>query len=109
MLTAVSTWSAPRAGTEEAFEEHYLATHVPLAQKVPNTIGLMLIRTGVGLPGEESAFYRAVVMSFEDRTAFETAIRSPQWEALRTDTAAMIERFGVTLLTGMGKPETIGL
>jgi uncharacterized protein (DUF1330 family) len=69
----------------------------------------MLIRTAAALPGEESAFYRAVVMSFEDRAAFETAIGSPQWEALRADTASMIERFGVTLLTGMGEPETVEL
>lgn len=109
MFTAFSTWSAPHRGMEDEFEEHYRSTHVPLAQQVPNAIALTLMRTAAGLPGEPSAFYRAVVMSFEDEAAFEAATRSPQWEALRADTASMIERFGVTLLTGMGEPETVEL
>jgi uncharacterized protein (TIGR02118 family) len=107
MFTAVSTWSAPNAGMEEAFEEHYRSTHVPLAQKVPNTIGLTLIRTAAALPGEPSAFYRAVVTSFPDAATFEAATRTPQWDSLRADTALMIERFGVRLLTGMGAREVI--
>lgn len=109
MFTAISTWSAPHPGTEAAFEEHYRSTHVPLARKVPNTIALTLMRTHAALPGEQSAFYRTVVMSFEDEAAFEAATRSAQWEALRADTMSMIERFGVTLLTGMGEPETVEL
>jgi len=109
MFTAISTWSAPHPGLEDAFEEHYRSTHVPLAQKVPNTIALTLMRTDAALPGEQSAFYRTVVMSFEDEAAFEAATRSPQWVALRSDTALLIERFGVTLRTGMGEPETVEL
>jgi uncharacterized protein (TIGR02118 family) len=107
MFTAVSTWSAPSAGMEEAFEEHYRSTHVPLARKVPDTIGLTLIRTAAALPGEQSAFYRAVVTSFRDEATFEAATLTPEWDSLRADTALMIERFGVRLLTGMGAPEVI--
>ena len=107
MFTAFSTWSFPRPGDEEAFEEHYWSTHVPLAQRIPNTAGMVLTRTSDALPGERPAFYRAVVMSFPDKAAFEAATRTPQWEALRADSASIIERFGVSLLTGMGEPETI--
>ena len=107
MFTAVSTWSAPGAAVADAFEEHYRSTHVPLAQAVPNTLGLMLIRTAAALPGEQSAFYRAVVMSFADEASFAAATRTPQWDSLRADSALMIERFGVRLLTGMGVPEII--
>jgi len=107
MFTAVSTWSAPRPGLEDAFEEHYRSTHVPLALKVPNTIALTLIRTATALPGEQPAFYRAVVTSFPDEATFEATTHTPEWDTLRADTALMIERFGVTLLTGMGAPETL--
>lgn len=48
-------------------------THVPLAQKVPNTIALM--RAAAKLSGEQSAFHRAVVMSFEDEATSEEASR----------------------------------
>ena len=107
MFTAVSTWSFPRAGEEEAFETHYWDVHVPLAQQVPHTAELILTRTAYALPGEQPAFYRAVVMSFPDQQAFEAATRTPQWEALRSDSASMIERFGVHLLTGMGEPQGV--
>ena len=107
VFTAVSTWSFPRSGEEEAFEEHYWSVHVPLAQRVPRTAELVLMRTAHALPGEQPAFYRAVVMSFPDQEAFEAATRTREWEALRSDSATMIERFGVRLLTGMGEPQTI--
>jgi hypothetical protein len=48
-----------------------------------------------------------VVTSFRDAATFEAATRTPQWDSLRADTALMIERFGVRLLTGMGAPEII--
>ena len=107
MFTAVSTWSFPRPGEEQAFEEHYWNVHVPLAQRIPNTAELVLTRTAYALPGEQPAFYRAVVMSFPDQQAFEAATRTPEWDELRSDSAAIIERFGVQLLTGMGEPETV--
>jgi uncharacterized protein (TIGR02118 family) len=107
VFTAVSTWSFPRPGEEEAFEEHYWSVHVPLAQRIPRTAELVLTRTAYALPGEQPAFYRAVVMSFPSQEAFEAATRTPEWEALRGDSASMIERFGVRLLTGMGEPQAI--
>lgn len=107
VFNAVSTWSFPRPGEEEAFEEHYWSVHVPLAQRVPHTAELILTRTTHALPGEQPAFYRAVVMSFPSQAAFEAATRTPEWEALRSDSASLIERFGVQLLTGMGEPQPV--
>jgi uncharacterized protein (TIGR02118 family) len=107
VFNAVSTWSFPRPGEEQAFEEHYWSVHVPLAQRVPHTAELSLTRTAHALPGEQPAFYRAVVMSFPSQEAFEAATRSPEWEALRSDSASLIERFGVRLLTGMGEPQAV--
>lgn len=107
VFNAVSTWSFPRPGEEQAFEEHYWSVHVPLAQRVPHTAELVLTRTAHALPGEQPAFYRAVVMSFPSQEAFEAATRTPEWEALRNDSASLIERFGVRLLTGMGEPHAV--
>jgi uncharacterized protein (TIGR02118 family) len=107
VFTAVSTWSFPRAGEEQAFEEHYWSVHVPLAQRIPHTVELVLTRTAYALPGEQPAFYRAVVMSFADQAAFEAATRTEEWDALRSDSASMIERFAVRLLTGMGEPQAV--
>jgi uncharacterized protein (TIGR02118 family) len=107
VFNAVSTWSFPRPGEEQAFEEHYWSVHVPLAQRIPHTAELILTRTAYALPGERPAFYRAVVMSFPSQEAFDAATRTPEWEALRSDSASLIERFGVRLLTGMGEPQAV--
>ncbi|MDX6604675.1 MAG: hypothetical protein QOF23_1184 [Solirubrobacterales bacterium] len=105
MYKAISCWSAPRPGTEEEFEQHYRKVHVPLALRVPNTRRLTLTRTSDGLEAEPPAFYRVAEMFFSDRESLEAAMETPEWEELRADTAGVIERFGVSLVTGLGTPE----
>jgi uncharacterized protein (TIGR02118 family) len=106
---AISCWSAPRPGEEEAFERHYWDVHVPLAAAVPGTVSLTLIRTDEGLEGAAPSYYRVAETVFESREALAAAMRTPQWAALRADTAAMHERFGVTLANGLGTPRPIDL
>jgi uncharacterized protein (TIGR02118 family) len=78
---------------------------VPLALRVPNTRRLTLTRTSDGLEAEPPAFYRVAEMFFSDRESLEAAMETPEWEELRADTAGVIERFGVSLVTGLGTPE----
>ena len=105
MYKAISCWSAPRPGTEDEFERHYRKVHVPLALRVPNTRRLTLTRTADGLEAEPPAFYRVAEMFFSDRDSFEAATRTREWEELRADSAEVIERFGVSLITGLGTPQ----
>jgi uncharacterized protein (TIGR02118 family) len=105
MYKAISCWSAPRPGSEEEFEQHYRKVHVPLALRVPNTRRLTLTRTSDGLEEEPPAFYRVAEMFFSDRESMEAAMKTPEWTELRADAAEVIERFGVSLVTGLGTPE----
>jgi uncharacterized protein (TIGR02118 family) len=106
---AISCWSAPRPGDEEAFERHYWDVHVPLAAAIPGTVSLTLTRTDEGLEDAPPSYYRVAETVFESREALAAAMGTPQWEALRADAAVMHERFGVTLANGLGDPVAVEL
>ena len=106
---AISCWSAPRPGDEEAFERHYRDVHVPLAAAIPGTVSLTLTRTDQGLEDAPPSYYRVAETVFESREALAAAMRTPQWEALRADAAVMHERFGVTLANGLGDAVAVEL
>jgi uncharacterized protein (TIGR02118 family) len=106
---AISCWSAPRSGEEEAFERHYWNVHVPLAAAIPGTVSLTLTRTEEGLEGAPPSYYRVAETVFESREALAAAMRTPQWGELRADAALMHERFGVTLANGLGDPVSVEL
>jgi uncharacterized protein (TIGR02118 family) len=106
---AISCWSAPRPGDEEAFERHYWDVHVPLAAAIPGTVSLTLTRTDEGLEDAPPSYYRVAETVFESREALAAAMRTPQWDALRADAAVMHERFGVTLANGLGDPVAVEL
>ena len=106
---AISCWSAPPPGEEEAFERHYWDVHVPLAAAIPGTVSLTLTRTDEGLEDAAPSYYRVAETVFESREALAAAMLTPQWEALRADAATMHERFGVTLANGLGNPVAVEL
>jgi uncharacterized protein (TIGR02118 family) len=106
---AISCWSSPRAGEEEAFERHYWEVHVPLAAAIPGTVSLTLTRTDEGLEDAPPSYYRVAETAFESKQALTAAMATPQWAALRADAAAMHARFGVTLANGLGTPQRVEL
>jgi uncharacterized protein (TIGR02118 family) len=109
VYTLVACWSAPEPEDEAAFEEHYHSVHLPAAAKVPGLRKLTAVRTGDGLEGGQSAFYRVAVMSFDTKDELEASERAPEWAAMRADAGAMIERFGVSLVVGMGDHHDVTL
>jgi uncharacterized protein (TIGR02118 family) len=66
----------------EAFDEHYFATHMPLARKIP---GLERAETGrivAAADGQEVTYYRIVSLYFGDRAALDSGLATD--EALAT-------------------------
>ncbi|HYC82180.1 MAG TPA: EthD family reductase [Solirubrobacterales bacterium] len=106
---AISCWSFPPPGEEEAFERHYWEVHVPLAAAIPGTLSLTLTRTDHGLEDAPPSYYRVAETVFESEQALAAAMATPEWAALRADAAAMHERFGVTLANGLGTPHPVAL
>jgi uncharacterized protein (TIGR02118 family) len=106
---AVSTWSRPKPELVDDFERYYLEVHAPFAARVPGVLKLLLTRTTDGLESTPSAFYRAVDVWFADKATFEAATRTREWAELRKDAAYMLDRFGVSLLTGLGEVAEVKL
>ncbi len=62
----------------EAFEDHYLTTHVPMALKMPLFQRLDSCKAVADANGDPPAFYRIATMSFLSQDDMEAALTSPQ-------------------------------
>ena len=101
MYTLYALWGTPP--DPAAFEDYYAATHAPLAAAVPGIRELNLIRTGDGLGDAPSLHYRVAELVFDSKDALDTAMQTPEWEALVADAGLMVERFDVTLGNAAGE------
>ena len=61
----------------QVFDHSYWETHAPLAKKIPGVISLDVSKT---LPGKDgpAKYYQMSVLSFADKDAFKTAMRSAE-------------------------------
>jgi len=69
----------------EAFDRHYLGTHVPLVDAIP---GLERAETGqitTALDGGEQTFYRVAELYFADQAALQSAFGSEEGRATAAD------------------------
>ncbi len=68
-----------------AFDEHYVNTHIPLVEKIPN---LRRFEAGkvLGTPdGSAPPFYYHAELSFDDAAALESSLASPEGQAAGAD------------------------
>jgi uncharacterized protein (TIGR02118 family) len=98
----VSTWSAPKPGMEEEFEEYYEKVHAPFAARLPGLQHLMLTRTSDPFETTPSAFYRVAEVWFESREALEECVASKEWAEMRVDGGYVHDHFGCVLTSGQG-------
>ncbi len=69
----------------DAFDHHYLGTHIPLTNKMP---GLQRLETGrfvAAADGGEQTFYRVTELYFADQTALKAAVGSDEGIATAAD------------------------
>ena len=88
-----------------AFDEHYTAVHVPLAQGLP---GLVRMETAVmvGTPdGSPAPYHRTADLYFEDMDAVGAAFASEQGRTTAADAASLAERTGSTLTLMVSRVE----
>jgi uncharacterized protein (TIGR02118 family) len=102
MYKLYAVWTAPSPGQEEAFEQHYVETHLPLAASIPGVRKLVATRTSDALGDGEAALHRITELWFDDRAAMEAAEASPEGAATIADAVAIQERFGATLTSVAG-------
>jgi uncharacterized protein (TIGR02118 family) len=69
----------------DAFDRHYLGTHMPLAQAIP---GLQRAETGrisAALDAGEKTYYRVAELYFADQKALEAAFGTDEGQATAAD------------------------
>lgn len=69
----------------DAFDRHYLDTHMPLVSRMP---GLQRAETGrfvAAADGGEQTYYRAAELYFADRAALDAAVRSDEGKTTVAD------------------------
>jgi uncharacterized protein (TIGR02118 family) len=96
-------WTNPKPEDVEAFEDHYVNVHGPLAAAIPGLRKLTLIRTPEALDGSPAPFHRVAELWFDDKAAMEAAAETPELAAAAEDAAEMQERFGVVLSSPAGE------
>jgi uncharacterized protein (TIGR02118 family) len=95
MVKLVVAYGQPEDPAE--FDEHYVATHIPLVEKIPN---LRRFESGkvVGTPdGSAPPFYYLAELSFDDVEQLQAAMGSPEGEAAGADVATFATG-GATLM-----------
>jgi len=98
---AIGIWSWPKAEDLAAFEQHYVAVHYPLAEKLPGVNRITLMTNGEA--GRESGIFRIAEVYWDDRAAFDRASESAEWQAMAADAMQLMERFDVTLTAADGE------
>ena len=101
MYKAIGIWSWPRDEDRAEFDEHYDKVHFPLAEKLPG-IRRITVLTG-GENARASGAFRLAEVYWDDRSAFEQASESEEWQAMAADAQQLMERYGVTLLAADGE------
>ena len=81
-----------------AFDEYYMSTHVPLAQKIPGLRRFEVARMG-SLDGSTPQFHLQAELYFDDSDALMSALGTPEGAAAGADVANFATG-GATMLVG---------
>jgi uncharacterized protein (TIGR02118 family) len=71
----------------EAFDQHYLGTHVPLVQQLPGLQRFEAGRLVTALDGGDQTYYRIAELYFADQEAMNAGFGSQEGSATATDYA----------------------
>ncbi|MEP6943982.1 MAG: EthD family reductase [Betaproteobacteria bacterium] len=77
-----------RAPTDAAaFERYYFDKHIPLAKTIPGLRNYEITRRPLAAMAGASPYYMIATLSFDSRAAIDTALVSPQGQAIAADLA----------------------
>ncbi len=110
MLIIAGVWTAPADPADvEAFERDYAERHVPLATRLPGLRRLTTVLVTDGYQGAAPTDYRLVMALFDDRAAYDAAVASPEYAAMRADRQRLIDRYGVDNRAQVGEALDVDL
>lgn len=70
---------------KNAFDEHYLGVHMPLAVQIPGLERAETCTLAAALDGGEHTYHRMAELYFADQAALEAAFGSPEGAATAAD------------------------
>jgi uncharacterized protein (TIGR02118 family) len=94
MLRVIALYGRPT--DPGAFDRHYHATHIGLAQRLPGLPRYTISRSPSAMEGE-SPYHVVAELDFDDRQALDAAVSSPEGQAVTNDLSNFATG-GVTLL-----------
>ncbi len=68
-----------------AFDQHYAATHIPLAKKVPGLRKFEISHGPVGGPAGPSGVHLLATLHFDSMSALQAGLGSPEGQAAGAD------------------------
>jgi uncharacterized protein (TIGR02118 family) len=69
----------------EAFDRHYLGTHMPLVRQIPGLDRAESGRVSAALDGGEKTYYRFAELYFADQAALQASLGSAEGQASAAD------------------------
>jgi uncharacterized protein (TIGR02118 family) len=82
MVKLIAIYAKP--ADAEAFKQHYMNTHLPLAAKLPGLRKCVLGWVS-GSPGGEPRYHLVAELYFDDMPAMKAALKSPEGAATAKD------------------------
>ena len=83
MAEVVVLYKTPK--DPEAFDKFYVATHIPLAKKMPGLRKYMVSRGPVATPAGPSGVHLIATLTFDDMAAVQKAFSSAEGQATAAD------------------------
>lgn len=72
---------------KDAFDQHYVSVHAPLAKKMPGLKSFEVSDGSVLGPGGPSDIYFVAILTFDSMAALQSALGSPEGQATAADLA----------------------
>lgn len=69
----------------KAFDDYYVATHIPLAKKIPGLKGYEVNQGPVASPAGESPYHLVATLEFASSDDIQKALTSPEGQAAAGD------------------------
>ena len=85
MIKLTVLYNAPEPDDIEAFKKHYLGTHIPLVEVLPNLDHCEVALSSPGADGAAALYFLIAELYFPDVATLEAAMSSPQGQALVAD------------------------
>lgn len=85
MIKVAAWWHIPAGADVDAIDRHYFEVHVPGVRKVPGLARHVVAKALPDTAEAQPPCHRHAEIWFETKEDFDTAMASPEWQAVTED------------------------